>query len=134
MLKRNTTNPGTHFVEVAVAPHLPINKRTRQDASLRVELSPLTHATPLQPHKLSSGGIGHIDHSQAAAGQPHSRPALSVVHDAQCELAVIIVNLLCACVAVEVNGEEVAPMSLKRRKMFQSLILKSMKIRLMSII
>lgn len=104
----------TYFVKVAVAPHLPIHKRTRQDATLGIKLCPLTHASPLQPNKLSGGRIGHIDYCQAAAGQPHSRAALSIIHDAKGELAVIIVNLLCACVAVEVNGEKIATMSLEK--------------------
>lgn len=106
----------TYFVKVAVAPHLPVHERTRQDASLGVKFGPLAHAPPLQPNKLSCGRIRHIDHCQAAAGQPHSWPALSVVHDAQRELSVIVINLLCARVAVEVNREEIASMSLKRRK------------------
>lgn len=56
MLKINTTtSTSTYFVKVAVAPHLPINKRTRQDTPLGVKLGPLTHAPPLQPNKLSSG-------------------------------------------------------------------------------
>lgn len=93
----------TYFVQVAVAPHLPIHERARQDASLGVKLGLLAHAPPLQPDQLSSGRIGHIDHRQAAAGQPHGWPALSVIHDAQRELPVVIVNLLCARVAVKVN-------------------------------
>lgn len=105
----------TYFVKVAVAPHLPIHKRPRQDASLGVKFGPLTHAPPLQPNKLSGGRIRHIDHCQAAAGQPHGWPALSIVHDAQRELSVIVVNLLCACVAVKVNGEKIAAMSLQKR-------------------
>lgn len=112
-LDDNVEDKCTYFVKVAVAPHLPVHERTRQDASLRVEFGPLAHAPPLQPNKLSSGRIRHVDHSQAAAGQPHSRPALSVVHDTQRELSVVVVNLLCAGVAVKVNGEKIAAMSLR---------------------
>lgn len=108
----------THFVKIAVAPHLPVYKRARQDASLGVKFRPLTHASPLQPYKLSGGGVRHVDYSQAAAGQPHSWPALSIVHDAQCELAVIVVNLFRTGVAIEIDGEEIAAMSLKKRKAF----------------
>lgn len=118
LLDDNVKDKCTYFVEVTVAPHLPVHKRTRKDASLGVKLCPLAHAPPLQPNKLSSRRIGHIDHRQTAARQPHSWAALSVVHDAQRELAVIIINLLCARVAVKVNGEEVAPMCLKKRIAF----------------
>lgn len=118
MFEINPATPSTHFVKVAVAPHLPVDKRTRQDTPLRVELRPLAHAAPLQPNQLTSGRVGHVDHRQAAARQPHRRPALSIVHDAQRELAVIVVNLLRARVAVEVDGEEVAPVSLKTRGAF----------------
>lgn len=113
----------TYFVKVAVAPHLPVHKRTRQDASLGVEFCPLAHAPPLQPNKLPGGRIRHIDHCQAAAGQPHGRPALSIVHDAQRELSVIIVNLLCAGVAVKVNGEKIAAMSLQKRGKGEGMLL-----------
>lgn len=112
----------THFVKIAVAPHLPIHKRARQDASLGVKFRPLTHAAPLQPYELSRGGVRHIDYSQAAAGQPHSGPSLSVVHDAQSELAVIIINLFRAGVAIKIDGEKIASVSLKKRKMFLKLI------------
>lgn len=104
----------THFVQVAVAPHFAVHKSAGQDASLGVELRPLTHAAPLQADQLSSGGVGHVDHRQAAARQPHGRPALGVVHDAQRELAVVVVDLLRARVAVKVDGEEVTPMGLER--------------------
>lgn len=104
-LDDNVRDKCTYFVKVAVAPHLPVHKRTRHDAPLWVKFSSLTHASSLQPNKLSSGRIRHIDNCQAAAWQPHSWPTLGIVHDAQRELSVIIVNLLCACVAVEVDRE-----------------------------
>ncbi|KAG9346771.1 hypothetical protein JZ751_007088 [Albula glossodonta] len=106
-----------HLVQVAVAPNLAIHKGAGQNASEGVELGPLAHAAPLQAHQLAGGGIRHVDHGQAAAGQPHGGPALSVIHDAQCELAVVVVDLLCARVSVEVNGEKVPAMGLQRHSM-----------------
>jgi len=105
-----------HLVQVAVAPHLPVHEGASQDASLRVELGPLAHAPPLQPDQLPGGRVRHVDHRQAAAGQPHGRPALGVVHDAQRELAVVVVDLLRPRVAVEIDGQEIAAVSLKTKK------------------
>ncbi|CAB1353027.1 unnamed protein product, partial [Coregonus sp. 'balchen'] len=65
-------------------------------------------------HQVSGGGVGHVDHSQAAAGKPGGWTALLVVHDPQRELAVVVINLLCASVAVKINGEEVPAMGLCR--------------------
>lgn len=112
-IKEQQRHTQTYLIKVAVAPHLPVHKGAGQDASLWVKLRPLAHAAPLQPYQLPRGGVGHVDHRQAAAGQPHGRTALGVVHDAQRELAVIVVDLLCSCVPVEVNGQEVASVSLQ---------------------
>ena len=62
---------------------------------------------------MTRGRVRHVDHRQAAARQPHGGPALDVVHDAQRELAVVVVDLLRARVAVEVDGEEVASVGLR---------------------
>ena len=101
-----------HLVQVAVAPHLPVHEGAGEDAPLGVVLRPLAHAASLESHQLAGGGVGDVDHRQAAAGLPDGRPALGVVGDAQGELAVVVVDLLRACVPVKVNGEQVAAMSL----------------------
>lgn len=106
-------HPGPpHLVQVAVAPHLPVHKGAGEDAALGVELGAFAHAAALEPHQLASGGVGDVDHSQTAAGLPDGRPALNVVGDAQRELTVVVVDLLCARVTVKVDGEQVAAMCL----------------------
>lgn len=105
----------TYFIKVAVAPDLPVHKRAGQDATLGVKFGFLAHASPLEPHQLPGGRIRNVDHRQAAAGQPHGRPALSIIHDAQGELAVIVVDLLGASVTIEVDGKKIAAVSLEKK-------------------
>lgn len=109
----------TYFVQIAVAPHLSVHKRAGHDASLQVKFGPLAHAPPLQPNKLPGGRIRHVDDRQAAAGQPHGWPTLSVVHDAKGELSVIVINLLCASVSVKVDRKKISPVSLKKKGNFR---------------
>lgn len=71
----------TYLVEVAVAPHLAVNKCARDNASLLVKLCPLTHTAAVQAHQPSCGRVGHVYHSKAATGLPNSRSPLSIISD-----------------------------------------------------
>lgn len=59
-------------------------------------------------------GVGHIDAVQPAAGGPEAGPPCLVVQDPESEFAVVIVDLLCACHAVKVQGQEVPVVNLEK--------------------
>lgn len=52
-------------------------------------------------------GVGHVDPIQPAARRPEAGPPCLVVQDPEGELAVVIVDLLCACDSVKVQRQEV---------------------------
>jgi len=62
---------------------------------------------------VSSGGIGHIDPIESAAGRPEAGPPCLVIEDAQRELAVVIIDFLCSRHAIEVEGQQVSIVNLE---------------------
>lgn len=64
---------------------------------------------------MSSWGIGDIDPIQSAAGRPEAGPPRLVVEDAERELAVVVVDLLCSCHTIEVEGQQVSVVDLQER-------------------
>lgn len=59
-------------------------------------------------------GVCDIDTIQPAAWRPKAGPPCLVIQDPKRELAVVIIDLLCACHTVEVQGQEVPVVNLER--------------------
>lgn len=110
----------TYVFQVGVAPHFAVGEHARHDPALLVNVGPLAHGPALQPRQAPVEEIGHVDSSQATAGQPQEGPAQLVVDDAQREFAVVVVDLLRADVAVIVDGQQVPAVHLREGRRLHS--------------
>lgn len=108
-------NEDSHLLQVSVAPWFAISKDPGCNSARLIVLHPFWHRASLNACDVSSWGIGDIDPVQSAAGWPETGPPCLVIEDAERELAVVIIDFLCPCHTVKVEGQQVSVVNLQDR-------------------
>lgn len=105
----------SHLLQICVGPRLPVRESLQADATILIVLHAHRHGAPLNACHVPTRRVCDIYAIEADAGCPKGGPASVVIVDAQCELPVVVVNLLSPGDAVEIHGQQIAIVYLSGR-------------------